>query len=641
VAAGLVFEEEKSHSRRMKSISGLFLVMLASGAPLHAQLPAGIQFEKGPLNSVTIERAGQRLVIYGGRDPGADQVLITHVRRDLTEFARLAAGKSGKVIAPVSVADFLDYPSAHWTAWWEKRFDYYDQQVTRLPISPLAVAHPVAGGDTLAGPGGLEFRVLETPGYTREGITYLLELEGKKIAFSGDLILAGGRVPDLYSFQDAIPEAKIGGYHGYGGRLGQLVRSLETLAAEKPDLIVPLRGDLITDPQGDIAELITRVRAIYANYLSTNALNWYFKEERLTAAGRLVLGPEAEVELMDYSEHVDLPDWCKHLGTTKLLLADDGAGFVLDCGGPGPLADLRKALAAGLVTRIEGIFVTHTHNDHSAAVAEAAKEFGCPVYAVAEVADVLENPGAWFLPGTSANAVEKVTVLADGEKLLWKNYEFTAHFFPGQMYNHGALLVERSDHTPVFFIGDSFSPSGIDDYCLMNRNLMREDTGFFLCFKKVRRLPEGSWLVNQHIPHLFRFTPARLDLIEQRYRERIELINALTPWDDPNYAIDERWAAFYPYGQTLGSGATGKLELRVWNHSVRDREIRVKLHLPPGVTAARSEAVLTLSAHRHGSMIFPLAIANDAEPGVKVITADLVSDDFDLKQWAEALVKIE
>ena len=40
-------------------------------------------------------------------------------------------------------------------------------------------------------------------------------------------------------------------------------------------------------------------------------------------------------------------------------------------------------------------------------------------------------------------------------------------------------------------------------------------------------------------------------------------------------------------------------------------------------------------------MIFPLSIANDAEPGVKVITADILSDDFDLKQWAEALVKIE
>jgi len=38
---------------------------------------------------------------------------------------------------------------------------------------------------------------------------------------------------------------------------------------------------------------------------------------------------------------------------------------------------------------------------------------------------------------------------------------------------------------------------------------------------------------------------------------------------------------------------------------------------------------------------FPLSIADDAEPGVSVITADIAGDDFNLKQWAEALVKIE
>ena len=40
-------------------------------------------------------------------------------------------------------------------------------------------------------------------------------------------------------------------------------------------------------------------------------------------------------------------------------------------------------------------------------------------------------------------------------------------------------------------------------------------------------------------------------------------------------------------------------------------------------------------------MTFPLSIADNAEPGIKVITADIASDDFDLKQWAEAFVKIE
>lgn len=628
----------------MRGISRILILLTSLATSLHGQLPEGIHFEKGPLNSVSIEREGSRVVIYGDNTPDGPEaflVLMTHLRRDLTEFARAATRGGGAVAAPASVAAFLENPALHWDAWWLKRFDYYDQQVTRLPVEPLAVTQAVKEGDTISDTHGLNIRVIETPGHTREGVTYLTELGGKKVGFSGELILAGGRVPDLYSFQEAIPEAKIGGYHGYGGRLGQLIRSLEKLAAEKPDILVPVRGDLILEPQKDIEILITRVRKIYANYLSTNALNWYFKEERLTTAGRLVLGETAEVELMDYSEHIDLPDWCKHLGTTKLLLADDGAGFVLDCGGKGPLDDLKKALAAGIMTRVEGIFVTHTHNDHTAAVAEAAREFGCPVYAVAEVADVLEHPGAWFLPGTSPNAVEKVTVLADGEVLPWKNYRLTAHFFPGQMYNHGALLAERKDHAPVLFIGDSFSPSGLDDYCLMNRNLMREDSGLFLCLKKVRQLPEGSWLVNQHIPHLFRFSAERLDLLEKRYAERRDLIADLTPWDDPNFAIDERWASFYPYGQELRVGHPGRVDLQLWNHSTREREIRVSLHLPAGLIAAETEATVKIPARGRGNLYFLIGTTDDASPGVKVITADLASDDFTLERWAEALVKVE
>ena len=33
---------------------------------------------------------------------------------------------------------------------------------------------------------GLEFSVMETPGYSRDAVTYLTEIEGKRIAFTGE-----------------------------------------------------------------------------------------------------------------------------------------------------------------------------------------------------------------------------------------------------------------------------------------------------------------------------------------------------------------------------------------------------------------------------------------------------------------------
>jgi glyoxylase-like metal-dependent hydrolase (beta-lactamase superfamily II) len=81
----------------------------------------------------------------------------------------------------------------------------------------LPAARTVQGGDTFVWQGE-KLRVLETPGYTRGSVTYLYETEGKTLAFTGDLICEDGRLFDLYSFQDAIAEANIRGYHGFAGR---------------------------------------------------------------------------------------------------------------------------------------------------------------------------------------------------------------------------------------------------------------------------------------------------------------------------------------------------------------------------------------------------------------------------------------
>jgi glyoxylase-like metal-dependent hydrolase (beta-lactamase superfamily II) len=382
------------------------------------------------------------------------------------------------------------------------------------------------------------------------------------------------------------------------------------------------------------------VRAIYKNYLSTNALHWYFQEERMRICGERVLGAGAAIELMPFSEHVELPAWCRHMGTTKLLVSKDGHGFALDVGGRQPFDMLRQALADGLIKKIEGIWVTHVHNDHTQEVPAAAREFGCPVYAVAEVADPLENPGAWFLPGLIPEPVDEVIVKKDGEKWTWREFTLTGHFFPGQMYNHGALLVERADHKPVFFIGDTFSPSGIDDYCMMNRNLMREDTGYLRCLRTVRELPVGSWLVNQHIPHLFRFTGTELDFLEDRYRKRAAMIAELVPWDDPNYALDEQWAWFHPYGSTAKAGQRLELELRLWNHSQRERTFEVLMGSAPDLEVVGALAKATIPPCESRAVKVPLRVRDGALPGVRVITAGLRSEGIAVDHWIEALVKV-
>lgn len=610
--------------------------LLANSAP--AELPEGISFIPGPTNAVSIESNGKRAVLYGGKGP-AELVLLTHARRDLIEAIRPATKSAAQVVASKGSKEHLENAEQFWENFWDARFNYYQQQVNKVPTRSLKVDRYVGDGDSVKWQ-DLEFHVIDTAGYTRDAVTYLAEIDGKRLAFTGDLLWEGGRVFDLYSFQDAIPAAQIGGYHGYAGRLAQWIANLEKMRAFKPDFIIPARGPLITNPDRDITTAIKRARAIYKNYLSTNALHWYFKAERMTKCGKRVLGQDAEVELMPYSEHIPLPNWCKHMGTTKLLVSKDGHGFALDVGGAGPYKMLRQALADGLIKKVEGIWVTHLHNDHTREVPAAAREFNCPVYAVKEVADGLTNPGAWFLPGIIRDPVDKVIVKKDGESWKWREFTFTSHFFPGQMYNHGGLLVERTDHKPVFFIGDSFSPSGMDDYCLMNRNLMRQDTGYFYCLRKVRNLPVGSWLVNQHIPHLFRFTKKELDYLEGRYQERAKLIGSFVPWGDLNFGIDEEWAWFYPYGSEAKVGEKMEVEVRIANHSEKEQTFELQLNMVPGLELAGKLTKTTIAGRNEGTIKVPLRVTKGTGPGIRVLTANLRSERIAVDHWIETLVRV-
>ncbi len=583
------------------------------------------------VNQFTITSGGKSLAIYGAVK-GADTVLLTHHRRD-------ALGEpGGAVVAPAAERAHFEKAREFWTGFAKKRFHYYAQQSTKVPVEPIAVQRWVKEGDVVT-VGKVRLRVLATPGFTRGAVSYVGTVDGQRVAFTGDLIMGDGKIFDLYSFQDAIPEAKVGGYHGYGGRLANLISSLQKLRAAKLDVIYPARGPVIHKPNAAIDLLIARVRALYRNYLSTNALHWYFKEERMRICGERVLGKDAKIKLMPYCLHVNTPEWIIEFSTSRIIVADNGHGFLLDCGGQRQLDFAKDVVARGVVKKIDGIFLTHTHDDHSQMVKAAAEFFKCPVYATAEYADVVENPGHYLMPGLTEHAVPRVKAMRDGAKMKWHEYEFTFRFFPGQMFYHGALLVQRPKAKPVFFIGDSFAPSGIDDYCLLNRNLVHPDAGYGRCFKIIRQLPKDTWLINQHVPHVFRFSDKELTFLETRYAERTRILRELLPWDDPNYGIDERWATFYPYGTTLRPGEMREVEVRLVNHSPVARKFTVTPRALRGLQILGGAKSITLASRGEGAV--KVKIRAPKKPGVYVITADVDSKGMHFRDWVETVIEVK
>ncbi len=621
-----------------------FCVVLSLPLIVHGgeKITPHVTLTRGAINSVLIERQGHRLAVYGspvGESTPVKKVLLTHHRRDVVAAARPAIDAGAEAVAPAAERSLIESPSEFWNQFTKARFHDYAQQSTKILSEPLSVTRWVKEGDQLQWH-GLKLQVLDTPGYTRGAVSYVAEIDGKKIAFTGDLIYGDGKIFDLYSFQDAIPEANIRGYHGYGGRLAALIPSLRKVAAQKPDLLVPARGPVIRDPQAAIDKLVKRVQDLYRNYQSTNALNWYFKEERLQkCADRVLDKGDAQLQLMSYSRHEKAPDWVFENATSRMLISDDGHGFLLDCGYQRVIDAVKKLMNTGLVKQVDGIFVTHYHDDHTDMVQAAAEEFKCPIYSTREYKDVLERPHAYHLPAMTSNAMKDVKGLKSGHKLSWQEFELTFHFFPGQTYYHGAMLAEKKGEKPIMFVGDAFSPSGMDDYCVLNRNLAHDDDGFLLCFKKLRAMKKDYWLVNEHIPFVFEFNDKELDGLEARFRERLRILGELFPWDDVNYGIDEQWAFFYPYGVEAGAKKQIDLEVRITNHSPVERTFQVTPHGRGGMKIVKAESTITLKPRQSGKV--RLTAVTPEQAGNYLVTADVISDGMEFNDWAEALITVK
>jgi glyoxylase-like metal-dependent hydrolase (beta-lactamase superfamily II) len=451
--------------------------------------------------------------------------------------------------------------------------------------------------------------------------------------------------------QDAVPDAvtstrvagrnTVRGYHGFAARAADLMDSLRKIQAVRPDLIVPARGPVIRNPDLNIAALLTKLQNLLREHFSTDALRWYWGDDNLRARAKRMIPNVSDLEWMEMAETRKLPDWVIPIQNSKLIVSRTGAAFLVDCGYEKVYDTVEKLRNEGRFRKLEGIYVTHYHDDHTDFVAEAAKRSGAPVYYSSALTDVLANPGSYKLPAMTRHAILAGQPMAEGQKLRWHEFEMEFAFFPGQTLYHGVMLLSHSENgIRIVFGGDSFTPSGIDDYCLLNRNLTGENQGYLYCLQYLRKLGEGVFLTNQHVDPMWTYTTPQLDRMEQSLRRRTSLLRELFPYDGPNYGVDEQWFRFYPYGTEARPGETLQLEVRVTNHSPVRRQFRVVPQMPPNWSGAKF-TTLTVDPGQEGSTRIPVTIPKGAD-GVHVVTAGISSGtDIRLDAFAEAVVRVK
>lgn len=595
---------------------------------------------QGATNTASIERDGERLLFYGDPEGGAEpaaRVFLTHHRRDVAWSAVRAAEQGARVVAPAAELQYISGAEGFWDEFRATRFHDYAQQSSKILTRNLTVQEPAVGGRSFHWK-DLEIAVLDTPGFTRGAVSYLVDFGRAKVAFTGDLILAGGRILDLYSLQDSIEETETRGYHGYAARAADLIASLKGIKQVRPDIVVPARGPVITDPATDIDLLLDRLQRLFRAYFRTDALRWYWGEDNLRQRARRILGDEPpEWMPMAFQLRQTPPRWWYKFGTSRLLVSDTKAAFLIDCGSEDAMRQVRRLRQRRVFNRLEGIFVTHFHDDHTEFVQAMAEAESVPVYAGAELRDILENPDAYRMPAMTYKPIRPVQALTEGQRMRWHEFEFEYTYFPGQAIYHGGLDVRRDGGERYFFIGDSFSPSGLDDYCLLNRHLLHDGFGHFRCLDRIEAMQGDFWLVNQHIDEVFRYDAAQLATMREVLHEKRSVIAELVPWEDPNFGVDEQWSRLYPYGQRVRPGSQFDLYAVVFNHLPEAEEYRVEPNLPVGWSSEPPSADLAVGPRAEGRFRFRITAPPSAD-GVTVVTADVSFRQHDLREWMEAIV---
>jgi glyoxylase-like metal-dependent hydrolase (beta-lactamase superfamily II) len=483
---------------------------------------------------------------------------------------------------------------------------------------------------------GVRIEVIDTPGYTPGAVSYWIETGGRRIACTGDLIYGDGQLFDISSLQDAFPEAKARGYHGYAARAGDLIESLRKIGARKPDVLVPARGPLVDNPAKAIDTLIRRLQALLASHYAIDALRWYWGDENLRVRSRKAL-EGSPVDSMPMAEQRPLPDWAMAIGNSRLLISESGAGFLIDAGYRGTRPKLDELSAQGRLKNTEGIWITHYHDDHTDFAQAIAEQFRCPIYFTPRLGDILEHPSHYRMPCLTTAPITSGKPQPDRSRMRWHEFQLTFFDFPGQTLYHDGLLAERDGGGTLFFAGDSFTPSGIDNYCLQNRDFVREGEGYLYCLKVLEGLPRDVWLVNQHVEPSFRFTGAQFSRMRAEVLKQMAAVAELAPWPDPNYAIDESWAAADPYGSEVRSGENITLRLRILNHSPKAETYRVNWNVPAGWKAVGAKSTIAIPARgeRASSVIL-----TPVGSGLHVLTADVSFGGRQLREWAEALVRV-
>ncbi|WP_375432537.1 ROK family protein [uncultured Friedmanniella sp.] len=552
-------------------------------------------------------------------------VLMTHHHRDQGQGLPLALAHGARIHVPPVEVDLFERVDQMWRSrTLDNCYTVREDRFSLLEPVPVTSTVPEYRRFDV---GGVRLLVLPTPGHTVGSVSYLLERDGRRTAFTGDLVYGAGKVWSLAATQWSYTENE---------GPAMTVLSCWLLAEEAPEVLLPSHGRPIPDAVAALELLAGRMQT-YVD--SRRPYPWDLRQWL-----RSPYVPLTEHLLLNHTS----------LAASYVLLSRSGEALVVDYGydlttglpygtdraARRPwLASLPALKATYGVRAVTVALPTHYHDDHVAGMPLLREVEGTEIWAPANVAPVLADPWREDLPCQWFEPIHADRVLPLGESFRWQEYTITVHDQPGHTRYAAAYSLEV-DGVRVIFTGDQQDGLGVPgirrellNYQYRNR-FSPED--FRTSAALYRRVAPGLMLSGHWAPRTV--DAAYLDDLAGRAEELVALHADLLPSDDLDLASDAVLARLVPYRSAVPPGGTVTVQVEVRNPLRQPATVEVVPVLPTGWAAPPVPAVAVAAG---GSVVLPFVVTVGHRVARRErIAVDLTIGALRLGQHAEALVDV-
>ncbi len=552
-------------------------------------------------------------------------VLHTHHHRDQCQGDPLLNQRGIPIAVPERETALFAEADAFWRL--KRIYDNYDvSSIGNTLARQVKIARALRDYETFSWR-GYDIRVLPTPGHTKGSVSFLVDVDGSRSAFCGDLIAESGHVHSIHDlqWQYGLPDA-----------VGAALHSVTLLASLPLQRLLPSHGHPMDDASTALRLLEPNLRQLYG-------LQAEMRRNRVWP-----IWPHA----VDQPKARVLPHlWANphSVANCYALLSDDGRALLLDYGFPSwdhMAADMRfvehsldelKAVAG--LRSVEAVIPSHYHDDHLAGLPWLQQTQGTQAWIFENFAEMVANPAGYNVPCLLPHPIRVDRTLADRGSASWDRWRFDVFHMPGHTWWALGLFGEI-DGTRVAFTGDNLlagTVSPLRAAAPVYRNKMLVDS----IAVGVRRLMEfePELLLTGHTGAL------RVDrkMLEDfhAWAKQLEgvFVKLVAVPAEVNFALDPNFATLYPYRSAPKPGERLDLELRVTNHGARAAEARATLAVPPGWRVEPAETTAAIDAASTGVLRFAVSVPHDAA-GRHVLCADLTLGERRFGQVTEALVDV-